>query len=208
MRLTVCLPCFGRPERTKRIINQIVEQNIDDWEVFAVGDNCPDFQNLIDTGFFEEKRQELKSRNCKIISSNLTKRYGGWGYEIRNRVKELANGEYFIYLDNDDCIKPNHFQNYLTAIEGTEYDFVYFNTILNYRSIIRNSSVQYGLIGHSEIIVKTSFLKTVPQHHDKYGHDWDFIANMVRLGAKYTKCEKPPTYMVMGCPDVRESGID
>jgi hypothetical protein len=66
MRLTVCLPCFGRPERTKRIINQIVEQNVDDWEVFAVGDNCPDFQNLIDTGFFEEKRQELKSRNCKI----------------------------------------------------------------------------------------------------------------------------------------------
>jgi glycosyltransferase involved in cell wall biosynthesis len=208
MDLTVCVPCFGRPERTKRIVDQIVNQDIGSWEAYVVGDCCNDFQTILESGYFDTMRRSIKQENCALITSNMHTRTGGWGFNIRNKVKELASGKYFIYVDNDDWITPNHFRNYLSAIKDTDYDFVYFNSMLNWNRTIRNTSINYGLIGHAEIIVKTSFLKQMPLHTDGYGHDWALVENMVKAGAKYKKCEKPPTYYVMGVGEHRENGIN
>lgn len=208
MDLTICVPCYGRPERTKRIVNQIVNQDIGNWEAYVIGDSCEKFQRTLDSGYFDTLRKSIQQDNCALITSNMHTRTGGWGYNIRNKIKELASGKYFIYLDNDDCIKPDHFRNYLSAIKGTDYDFVYFNSLLGFNNTIRNSELQFGMIGHSEIIVKTSFLKTMPMHSDAYGHDWTLISNMIKSGAKYIKSNNPPTYYVMGAGQNREKDID
>jgi glycosyltransferase involved in cell wall biosynthesis len=208
MDLTVCVPCYGRPERTKRLVEQVVNQNIGSWEAYFIGDSCEDFQRTLESGWFDSMRRSIKQENCALITSNMYVRSGGWGYNIRNKIKELASGKYFIYLDNDDCIAPNHFKNYLSAIKNTDYDFVYFNSQLNWNNSIRNSILEFGLIGHAEIIVKTSFLKEMPLHSDAYGHDWTLIDNMLKAGAKYTKSNNPPTYYVMGAGSNREVGID
>ena len=170
MDLTICVPCYGRPERTKRVLEQVVNQDVGNWEAYFIGDCCDDFQRTLDSGYFDTMRRSIKQENCALITSNMHTKSGGWGFHIRNRIKELASGKYFIYLDNDDCIATNHFRNYLSAIKDTEYDFVYFNSHLNWNNTIRNSDVAFGLIGHAEIIVKTSFLKTMPMHTSAYGH--------------------------------------
>ena len=208
MDLTVCVPCFGRPERTKRLIEQVANQTVGNWEAYFIGDCCPNFQNLLDSGYFDTVRKSIKSENCALITSNMPTRTSGWGYAIRNKIKELASGKYFIYLDNDDCIKENHFENYLSGIKETDYEFVYFNSITNFNSSVRNTMLEFGLIGHSELIIKTSFLKTMPPHNNAYGHDWDLIKNMIFAGAKRNKCLNDPTYIVMGAGSNREVGID
>ena len=44
MDLTICVPCFGRPERTIRLVNQIATQSIGNWEAYIIGDCCDQFQ--------------------------------------------------------------------------------------------------------------------------------------------------------------------
>lgn len=133
---------------------------------------------------------------------------GGYGCHIINQNIERAKGEYFVFYANDDIILPNHFENYLSAIEGTDYDFVYFNSNIM-GEFTRNSSLNFGQIGHSELIVKTEFLKKMPKHTDSYGHDWDLIQNMINAGAKYIKAyDNPPTYIVKSLANNREQNID
>ena len=49
-KVTISMPCFGRPLRTKRAINSIINQTEQNWEALVVGDNCSNIQQLIDSG--------------------------------------------------------------------------------------------------------------------------------------------------------------
>ena len=207
--LTVCVPCFGRPQRTKRIVEQIVSQRFDGcWEAFVIGDCCPDFQNLMDEGFFADMQKRIAGTQNALIVSNMPMHGGGCGYVIRNKVKELANGQYFIYVDNDDCIEPNHFQNYVDSINGTDLDFAYHDVYVDCWKHKRNAMLQFGSIGHAELVIRTEYLKQMPPHGSEYGHDWQLIQAMIDRGAKYMKFDKQPTYKVMSLPNFKETGID
>jgi hypothetical protein len=103
---------------------------------------------------------------------------------------------------------PNHFENYLSQIEGTDYDFVYFNSEVKPNNSLRIAQLQYGSIGHSELIVRTEFLKQMPTHNEHYGHDFALIQNMMQNGKHKKALNCPPTYYVMSLSDNREQGID
>jgi hypothetical protein len=209
MRLSICLPCNGRPKRTLRILEQIKNQNINGWELFVIGDKCSYFQQLIDNGYLNNYKLEQEQRGNKVIFHNLDTHYGGYGYHIRNIVKHQANGKYLIYIDNDDCILENHFQNYLLEIERTDFDLVYFNSYVEPLNDVRQSSLSIGNIGHSEIIVRTEFLKNVQDHIPEYEHDWVFINNIIKNNAKIKKAEnKEATYIVKSIFAIREQNID
>lgn len=206
-RLTVCVPCYGRPERTKRLINQIARQDLDRWEVFLLGDHCPHFKSIIEIGYLDEIRAFLKSGQT-ITAVNFATNYGGYGFYARNFVREIAVSPYIIFIDNDDCIEDNHFSNYLSGIEGTEFDMVYFDTFIYPTKTLRRPKLSYGNIGHAEIIVRTDIARKVPKQSSAYGHDWEFINSLISVGAKISKCETPPTYCIMGVGELREREID
>jgi len=194
-RITISMPCFGRPKRTVRGINSILEQTITDYEALIVGDGCPVFQNIIDN---RERLLSPVSSGAKLVLENLPKNYGSYGYHITNMNIQRAEGEYFLFMANDDLIEPNHFEQRLKYIEDTEYDFVYFNTrIRPDGGYVRKPILERHCIGHSELIIKTSFLKSMPPHRDKYEHDWDLVGDMLSNGAKCRYIDKSPTYTVM-----------
>lgn len=207
-RLTISVPCYGRKRGTIRSIECISKQNINGWEAFIVGDGCPIMQDFIDSNYFSDlqKHMETKGNDLKIWNEPLNR--GGSGYAITNENINRANGEFFIFYANDDIILDNHFENYLSQIENTDYDFVYFNSWVQPIKNRRTSSFSYGNIGHSEIIVRTEFLKKMPKHTAQYGHDWELISSMIKSG-KSKKCETcPPTYVVMSLPFSREPNLD
>jgi hypothetical protein len=208
MRLTVSMPCFGRPQRTIRAINCIANQNINGWEAFVIGDGCPVMQDFIDSEYFAGLIDQCSYNGNNLIISNNPTNQGGHGFAITNRNIEEAEGKYFTFFANDDIILPNHFQNYLSQIEGTDLDFVYFNSEVKPTNSIRVSRLEYGMIGHSELIVRTEFLQQMPTHNEHYGHDWALIQSMMQSG-KHKKAENcPATYHVMSLSDRREQGID
>jgi glycosyltransferase involved in cell wall biosynthesis len=207
-KITIVIPCFGRPQRTKRLCEDLLQQDMNGWEAFFIGDSCPDFQNIIEEGYFETKSKQARANGNALIYSNLPNHYGGFGYEIRNRAKLLANGEYICFVDNDDRIKNDHLSTYYTSIVNTELDFAYFDTYINPTNQIRISELEFGKIGHAELVISTHFYKTIPPQNAEYGHDWKLISDMVSAGAKYRKIIIRPTYKVMGLGDLRETGID
>ena len=208
MRLTLSMPCFGRTKGTIRAIECIANQNTNDWEALVTGDGCSVMQDFIDSNYFADIIKDCESKGNHLIITNNKENKGGHGYWITNQNIKLARGKYFTFFANDDIILPNHFENYLSAIEDTDFDFVYFDSYVAPRRANRVAQLQYGMIGHSELIINSSFLREMPTHNENYGHDWTLIETMSKFG-KHTKAmHKPPTYHVMSLSDNREQGID
>lgn len=202
------MPCYGRPQRTIRAINCIANQNINGWEAFVIGDGCPVMQDFIESNYFKDLINVCSNNGNNLIISNNPINQGGHGFAITNRNIEEAEGKYFVFFANDDIILPNHFENYLSQIEGTDLDFVYFNSEVKPTNSLRVSRLEYGMIGHSELIVRTEFLRQMPTHNEHYGHDWALIQSMM-LNGKHKKAENcPATYYVMSLSDRKEQGID
>lgn len=207
-RLTLSVPSYGRPQRTIRAIECIAAQTVNGWQALIGGDGCLVMKKFVESGYFADIIHDCGKRGNLLSISNYDKNMGGYGYAITNNNIKIARGTYFTFFANDDVILPNHFANYLSEIEGTDYDFVYFNTINEAQALIRNSTLTFGGIGHSELIIKTDFLKKMPPHKPEYGHDWHLIKNMLNAGAKYKKSENQPTYIVKSVATLREEGID
>jgi hypothetical protein len=199
-RLTVSIPCWGRPQRTKRAIEAIVNQDTHGWEALITGDHCKDFQRLIDSGWLENKAQEARNKGNRLIYDNLPDRTGACGYHITNSHIQKATGKYLIFYANDDLILPNHFSHYL-EIEDTDLDYMYFNSYLGPLKHARVSELAPSKIGHSEIIVRTDLAKKARPHQPKYGHDWDFIYDVIHNGKGKKSESTLTTYHVMHVPN-------
>ena len=130
-KITIVLPCWGRPLRTRRAIENILYQDINEWEAFIIGDACPHFQEIIDSGDAQLYKNIAERSGNRLHIFNLDEHKGGYGYWILNYALEHAEGEYFIFMGNDDIILNNHFQHYLSEIQGTDFDLVYYNTWIN-----------------------------------------------------------------------------
>ena len=208
MRLTVSMPCFGRRKGTIRAIECIANQTANDWEALVIGDGCPVMQDFIDSEYFAGLIEQCSYNGNDLMICNNPINQGGNGFAVINNNIKIAQGKYFVFFANDDIILPNHFENYLSQIEGTDLDFVYFNSEVKPNNSIRNSRLEYGMIGHSELIVRTEFIRQMPTHNEHYGHDWALIQSMM-LNGKHKKAENcPATYHVMSLSDNREQGID
>jgi len=184
------MPVYLRPERTQRMIRCLLNQTEKDWEAFIVGDNCP---------YFDRHAELLK--DPRILAWNQRKNGGFWGYQITNLSIQAATGTYFMFLANDDLVELHHIENYLSAIEGTDLDFVYFDSfVLGER---KNYKLKWGYIGDNAVIIRTEFLKQMPERLPEYGHDFELIHNMMLCGAKYKKSKNFPTYHIMTSPTSR-----
>lgn len=198
-----------RPQRTIRAIESVARQTINNWEALFIGDGCPVIKDFVESNYFSDIINDCNLKGNDLIIRNNLINQGGHGFAITNENVKTAKGEYFMFFANDDIILPNHFENYLSQIDGTDLDFVYFNSFVKPNNTIRNSSLQYGCIGHSELIIRTEFLKQMPVHDCEYGHDWALIQNMINAGGKSSKSLlNDTTYHVMSLSDNREQGID
>lgn len=198
-RITISIACYGRPERTKRSIQCILDQDVNGWEAFIMGDNCPNFQKLIDSGYLQSIKEEHEKKGNIIHFFNAEINGGGCGYKLINHAIQNATGKYFIFFANDDVIFNNHFSNYL-EIENTDFDYMYFDSWVDPISAPRNSRLAPSAIGHSEIILKTELAKRLPEHSSKYGHDWEFISAMIKQGKGNKSKSNILSYRVMHVP--------
>lgn len=194
-RLTLCCPCYQKPQRTLRAIQSVLDQDVNGWEALFVGDACESFQKMQDDGTFTNFSEKALANGNEMTFINFREHQGGWGFMARNVCFDLARGKYIVFLDNDDVLKPNHFRNYLSEIENTETDMVHFNSYIEPIDVVRESELRFGSIGHSEIIVKADLLRGYTQKPE-YGHDWSLIEMLMRKNALIKKSRNEPTYII------------
>ena len=197
-RICILVSCWKRPARTRRIINNILAQNINNWEAFVLGDGCPVYNTLFESGEAQFYQQIAESKGNKLHMFNFEKNYGGYGYNSLNYGLENNNSNYIVFGGNDDIIAPDHFQHYLSEIENTDLDMVAYKTFMKFLPLshcIRCTAYAPGFIGHSEIIVKSStarLFKFGPEH----GHDWNFIKRVYELNNSIIAKSDHFTYFV------------
>jgi hypothetical protein len=185
-----------------------MDQTENNWELLLTGDDCPEFNKLPFRALVNHFCEEAESKGNKIVFSNNDYHTGHCGYQIINEHITAATGKYFMLMSNDDMLLPGHFENYL-RIERTVLDWAYFDTWVTPNDAPRNAQLKDGMIGHSELIIKTDFLRTMPPHGPEYGHDWVLVQNMMKATEDYKKAlGAPQTYMVMSIPGREEKGID
>jgi len=213
-KVSLIVPSYLRPERTKRAIDCIINQDMQDFEVYVAGDACPFIQELLDTGKNLEYKNIAADKGIKLSIFNMPHHYGGYGYQARNTCVNIAYGDYVMFMDNDDIIEANHISNYYNAISKTNNDLMYFDSWIEpiedrgTRGRLRETKMEEGLIGHAEIIVKSSVLKSLKPETSEYNHDWVYIKQIVDEGLKYEKSLNKPTYKIMGVGELRETLID
>ena len=208
-RATLLLTVYGAPARTLRAIQCCLEQDATGIEIIIFGDNCPHLAELISNGFFKEKIIEQQIKGNDLIVENLTVNHGGFGYHQRNLAKKMSRGNFFMYMDNDDVILKNHVSTRLLTAENGDYDLIGFETYIEPNFHYRDTDFTYGKIGHSEIVFRTDFLKSLPESTPEYGHDWTLVDNAINAGAKcFIKKGEPRTYIVKSLPSKKEIGID
>jgi len=197
IRITVSIPCYGRPARTRRSIECILNQDMNGWEAFIMGDACPHFQNLIDSGYLQNIKEEQEKRGNIINYFNAEINGGGCGYKLTNHAIQNAKGKYLVFYANDDIILPNHFSHYLSEIENSDYDLVYYNSHLAPLKGDRDTILQISSIGHCDIVIKTDLAKKIAPHSEYYIHDWEFIHEVSTKGKSKKADSGLATYYVM-----------
>lgn len=209
-RITISLPCFGRPQRTLRALESIFNQTANKYELLLTGDACPEFNKREFCDFIRFKQTDLKAQGNKLVCFNNDQHTGNWGSEIRDQHIADATGELFMFMGSDDVLLPTHLENIFKFFdENPQLDFGYFDTYVEPNNAPRNAQLQNGSIGHSEIIAKTAFIQKMPKHEHAYGHDWHLIQNMVNATNNYKKAVNyPQTYIVKSIPGREEIGID
>lgn len=211
-KVSLIVPSYERPEATIRAIDCIMNQDFVGFEAYIAGDNCPFIKSLIDDGRADAYIQQAHKNGNKLSIFNMPHHYGGYGYQGRNTCIQLAYGDYTMFMDNDDVIKPDHITNYYNAISDTDNDLMYFNTILHPIEVrgkkglfVRDSKPEEGHIGHAEVIVKTSVIKKIKPEEPNYNHDWAFLNQIFSGGYKFEKGNTHPTYVIMGLGELREN---
>ena len=89
MKITLICPCWGRPQRTLRALDSIVEQYFTGAEIIFIGDACPLFQERIDDGTFENYAKRIAEKGNTFIYKNLEERGKGWGHMARKEHHRL-----------------------------------------------------------------------------------------------------------------------
>jgi len=111
--ITVAMPVYNAGKHLRLAVLSIVKQTFTDWEMLIIDDGSTDnaFENISD----------INDKRIVILRDGLNK-----GLAARlNEAVDLARGEYFARMDQDDVSYPERFERQLVALQqDTALDLV------------------------------------------------------------------------------------
>lgn len=113
-KVSVIVPVYNVEKYIHRCINSLLEQTLKDIEIILVDDESPD-----DSGKICDEYAKRHS-NIKVIH----KANGGLGY-ARNSGLEVAIGEFVGFIDSDDFIEPNMYEDLYCFAKNNHLDTVF-----------------------------------------------------------------------------------
>ena len=121
MKTSVIIPFYNREKLIIETLNSLIAQTYQNWETIIVDDNSTDNSYTIVKQFAEkDKRIKLLKRNRKPKGAPT----------CRNIGVEKAKGDYIIFLDSDDLLKPFALQQRIDIIKKhPNLDYWIFQTV-------------------------------------------------------------------------------
>lgn len=108
-----------------------------------------------------------------------------------NRLIGIVETEWFVQVDDDDLLYPNHVETLLGAAMSSDADVVWTWCDVEGRNWSPNEPYQPGVLQHRNYIpsncaIRTSKALKVGGHRDGHGHhDHDLLARLESAGASF-----------------------
>lgn len=128
--VSVIVPIYNAEETLRQCIDSIMKQTFRNFELILVNDGSNDNSvNIIKKYSLNDDRIIMVNQSNKGVSA------------ARNRGIELANGEWITFVDADDYITEDCLQMVLNAVEGSDYEMVFWNRKDIYKERIKEKRV-------------------------------------------------------------------
>ena len=125
MKITVIIPAFNASRYIKRCVMSLLNQTYKDIEIIVIND-----------GSIDNTKEIVEQLNVKLIN----KENGGVS-SARNRGLEIASGDYITFVDADDYVEKDYFENIVKIIEKNNYDII--ETPLLFEAYKKNKVLLY-----------------------------------------------------------------
>jgi glycosyltransferase involved in cell wall biosynthesis len=166
--LSIIIPVYNTGKIAKRIINTVLKQDFNDFELILVNDGSKD------DSLKHLQKFEKQDKRVKVISQKNSGSPSG----ARNAGLKHAHGQYLIFLDSDDDIDSKMISKMVKKITNNKLDLV-------------TCGIKYITIknGHQSSVVDIGVTPVPVQKKDE-----DFTTYIVKLlgidGRLYNPCNK------------------
>ena len=115
MKVSVIVPVYNVEDYLSRCLDSLIEQTYKDYEIICINDCSPDNSAKILSNY-QCKYPDL----IKVIDNEINLGLG----RSREKALSLAKGDYILFVDSDDYVKPDYISIYTKALEEGDYDIV------------------------------------------------------------------------------------
>ena len=173
--ISVIIPVYNAQDGIKRCVDSLLNQSFKNFEIILLNDGSKDNSlNIL-------KEYELKYSFVRVIDKQNE------GVAVtRNKGILLAEGEYTMFMDNDDFVDSDYIETFYQAIHEKNLDLVIGgykrvnqdNQIIFSQDIHQSEWSKYIIMAPWAKIYRTEFLKTNNLEFFDYGIGEDIIFNL------------------------------
>ena len=109
VKLSIVMPVFNHPEELRTMLDSILQNTFQDWELWAVDDGSQQETLSVLDGYAGRDERIHFIRRERLPKGAQT---------CRNIGLEQAKGEYIIFFDSDDYITPNCFAQRVSEMDN------------------------------------------------------------------------------------------
>ena len=178
--ISVIIPVYNAQDGIKRCIDSLLNQSFKNFEIILLNDGSKDNSlNIL-------KEYELKYSFVRVIDKQNE------GVAVtRNKGILLAEGEYIMFMDNDDFVDSDYLETFYQAIHEKNLDLVIGgykrvnqdNQIIFSQDIQQSEWSKYIITAPWAKVYRTEFLKTNNLEFFDYGIGEDIIFNLAAYKA-------------------------
>lgn len=119
--VSIIIPVYNRVDLISETIKSLISQTYNNWECIIIDDGSNDGSVSLISGYC------LKDDRFIFIERSVYKKKGA--NTCRNIGLKYAKGDYTVFFDSDDIMKPNHLELKLQAIKTNRCDYVITKTL-------------------------------------------------------------------------------
>jgi len=133
-KLSIILPIYNTEAYLEKCLDSILGNTFQDFELIIVNDGSPDNSEEIILKYIEKYKD-------KIVY--IKKENGGLS-DARNTGLSIAKGEYISFIDSDDYIERNMYEEIFTKLKEASFDIVSCDVNLVYENSEKIDTVSCG----------------------------------------------------------------
>jgi len=201
--VSVILPTFGRKNNFREALENLCEQDFQDFEVVVVDDNPP---GSVERDFIEDS---VKKFNSDLDVLHIQRGSEQGLASARNNGIEQSSGDYIAFLDDDDRWKPEKLMKQIESLEKSGFEGCYTSYVMVseddhpdhivevFKDVVSLSDIlKENIVGSpSSVMMQKDCLEEVGMfRNDMDGaEEWDLWARFVKNGFKFKALNEPLT---------------